>query len=406
MATAPVSFEKVTDHAGLAFARMLYQFRQLGSGSSLAKLQSGIAYEVQGVENATEKMAKLRYLFAPLFRVAAVDGGAVTVGIDLAGQSAVVTGAVDDSTADIAAALAAEINAVLGFVAAFHVAGASEFDISTEELFGVLPVPSGPLSIAQWASAEGVTLDTYGEIVGERRAAVSDEDYIRALQYRIFVNVSKGAPFIQTRALAYLTQCRLDQVEYKEIYPASFQMYTEGLSLPGVTTERKSHRLLPRLIKDVAPAGCGFISVVLRNGADRPFRIAPDGISALLANFDGSLFSFEDGAAMLLTLGVPSEEVGDFLIGELAQGFLTINGPSGAGVLEINTPEHGEGLLLINLNSVGIGPQILDVVQDGPLFTARRENLLIINGPTGLGFLTINGPSGAGLLQITTLLES
>jgi len=341
-----------------------------------------------------------------LFRVAVVEGGAVTVAIDLAGQAAVVTGSVGNSTAVIAAALTAEINAVLGFVAAFHTAGASEFDISTEELFGVLPVPSGPLSIAQWASAKGVTLDTYGEIVGEKRAVVADADYIRALQYRIFVNVSKGAPFVQTRALAYLTQCRLDQVEYKEIYPASFQMYTEGLAIPGVTTQRKNHRLLPNLVKDVAPAGCGFISIVLRNGAERPFRIAPDGVTALLALHDADLFSFEDGAAMLMTLGVPSEEVGDYLIGELAQGFLEINGPSGAGVLEINTPEHGAGLLLINLNSNGIGPQILDVVQDGPLFTARRDGLLIINGPTGLGFLEINGPSGAGLLQITTLLES
>lgn len=83
--------------------------------------------------------------------------------------------------------------------------------------------------------AEGQQLDGLGEIVGEDRDGRTDAIYKTALGTRISINRSNGEPETLINVLASLTNAT--DVKYKELYPASVEMTTNGTSIPTTLSE-------------------------------------------------------------------------------------------------------------------------------------------------------------------------
>lgn len=112
--------------------------------------------------------------------------------------------------------------------------------------------------------AIGVQLDRLGEIVGEKRLGRTDDDYRRALQFRIFVNISKGRPSDVNYVVQYLSKG--DDVQYIESYPATVYMFTSGYG---------ANSNLPDNTQEVAPAAICNIPVTVSFG-EEPFRLGDD----------------------------------------------------------------------------------------------------------------------------------
>lgn len=102
--------------------------------------------------------------------------------------------------------------------------------------------------------AEGVQLDGLGEILGLlRTSGQSDADYRQALQFQIFVNSSSGTPEDVIAILKFLTAA--SKIWYSEIYPATYQLTTNGLQFPPIPSDIVS------AIQSSSPAGVEFIGV-------------------------------------------------------------------------------------------------------------------------------------------------
>lgn len=110
--------------------------------------------------------------------------------------------------------------------------------------------------------AIGVQLDALGEIVGEKRRGRGDEEYRKAIRFRIFVNISKGRPSDVNYVTQFLSEG--DDVQYLESYPATVYMFTSGFDADAN---------LPTDVQEVAPAAICDIPVVVSFGDD-PFRLS------------------------------------------------------------------------------------------------------------------------------------
>jgi len=103
-------------------------------------------------------------------------------------------------------------------------------------------------------TAVGAQLDALGEIIGlPRIAGQSDESYREDLQFQIFINQSHGTPEEVIAILKFLTDAT--KIWYAEVYPAAYQMTTNGLIFPENPSD-----LVPA-IQAVSPAGVHFIAV-------------------------------------------------------------------------------------------------------------------------------------------------
>lgn len=113
--------------------------------------------------------------------------------------------------------------------------------------------------------AIGVQLDALGALVGEVRQGRGDEEYRRAIRFRIFVNISKGRP----SDLIYVTQylSNGDDIQYLESYPATVYMFTSGFESDADINDN---------VQEVAPAAICDVPVVVSFG-DVPFRLDDDG---------------------------------------------------------------------------------------------------------------------------------
>lgn len=116
--------------------------------------------------------------------------------------------------------------------------------------------------------AQGVQLDGLGEIIGLARiAGQSDDSYRQALQFQIFVNGSQGTPEQVIYILSFLTNA--SKIWYNEVYPAAYQMTTDGLTFPENPSD------LVSAIQSVSPAGVNFIGVTATYGTN-PFSFSND----------------------------------------------------------------------------------------------------------------------------------
>lgn len=115
------------------------------------------------------------------------------------------------------------------------------------------------------ATAEGDQLDGVGEIVGEDRQNRADGEYRDAIIFRIFTNISKGAPETLIQIVDTITAA--GQVRYYELWPARVLLYTDGSVLP---THLKSN------VEASAPAGVG-VDITMGFGTLNPFEFADEG---------------------------------------------------------------------------------------------------------------------------------
>lgn len=110
-------------------------------------------------------------------------------------------------------------------------------------------------------TAIGKQLDGCGYIVGELRKGRSDDDYRKAIKYRVFVNVSKATPPDMIKGLKFLASPYSD-VQYLEQYPATAILFTDAKFVPK-DIQAQMQDLAPAAISDV-PVCVSYLS--------KPFR--------------------------------------------------------------------------------------------------------------------------------------
>lgn len=146
-------------------------------------------------------------------------------------------------------------------------------------------------------TAQGVQLDGLGEIIGLLRVTGQPDDdqiidgvqvtgYRQDLQFQIFVNNSQGTPEEVIYILSYLTKA--SEVWYNEVYPAAYQMSTNGLNFPDFPSD------LVGAIQQVSPAGVNFLNIAATYNTnpfvfssdpiDEQFFVAPNPVDPTQAN--------------------------------------------------------------------------------------------------------------------------
>lgn len=128
------------------------------------------------------------------------------------------------------------------------------------------------------ATAQGVQLDGLGQILGLARESGQPDDadiidgeyrqgYREDLQFQIFVDNSGATPEEVIYILKYLNEAT--DVWYYEIYPASFQMATNGFTFPPDRSD------LVGAIQSCSPAGVEF-SALIATYNTIPFSFSSD----------------------------------------------------------------------------------------------------------------------------------
>lgn len=123
-------------------------------------------------------------------------------------------------------------------------------------------------------TAEGVNLDNLAQIVGlARKAGQSDADYREDIKFQIFINSSNGTPEEVIHILQYLTNA--SKVWYFDMFPAGYQMATNGLNFPTPATD------LVLAIKQASPAGVQYVPITAIYDTI-PFTFSGDPVDELL----------------------------------------------------------------------------------------------------------------------------
>ena len=103
-------------------------------------------------------------------------------------------------------------------------------------------------------TAQGVQLDGIGQILGLARIpGQSDDSYRQALIFQIFIDQISGSPEQVITVLKTLTQA--SKIWYIEVFPAAYQMATNGLVFPTNPSD------LVGAIQSSSPAGVNFLAV-------------------------------------------------------------------------------------------------------------------------------------------------
>ena len=102
-------------------------------------------------------------------------------------------------------------------------------------------------------AARGAQLDQWGDLVGEQRGAVANDDrYRQLIRARILANTSRGTTDEIIRIVQLVTED--SEVEESAVYPATFIVYIlRDAFVPDVVGRR-----LQRLIEDAKGAGVAF----------------------------------------------------------------------------------------------------------------------------------------------------
>ena len=123
------------------------------------------------------------------------------------------------------------------------------------------------------ATAVGVQLDLIGVILGlPRPTNMADADYRELLYFQVFINKSTATPEEAIFALKFLTSA--NKVHYFEVYPAFYQMWTDGLpenfSIPPDE--------IVTAIKSLNPAGVQYTPITWYYLTDKGFGFSGDPI--------------------------------------------------------------------------------------------------------------------------------
>lgn len=121
-------------------------------------------------------------------------------------------------------------------------------------------------------TAIGAQLDGLGQILGLARIpGQSDEDYREALKFQIFINGSHGTPEEMISIILFLTKGSI--AWYIELYPAAYQLITNGLVFPPDPSE------LISTMQSVSPAGVEFVALTATYN-ENPFAFSSDPVTS------------------------------------------------------------------------------------------------------------------------------
>jgi hypothetical protein len=101
-------------------------------------------------------------------------------------------------------------------------------------------------------AATGAALNAWGEVVGEKRGPLGDEDYRRFIRARILANTCKGTPD-ELIAVFRLVCEPVIAVRWFLQAPASYTLQVVRPSFLSTTMRRR----IRRIMEDVRPAGVG-----------------------------------------------------------------------------------------------------------------------------------------------------
>ncbi len=239
------------------------------------------------------------------------------------------------------------------------------------------------------SSAYGQQLDGLGEILGEPRFGRSDEVYRLWLYFRIFINTSKGRPEDMIEVCRFVTNegAAGGDVKYWENWPASLQLFTDGLFIPGTPDPDDAVDLelddgdtlelsdgdtlevqpgkpeeinsLVDILKSIAPVAVGILPVAFSLGV-YPFGMGGDFVPSDFELSDGDALEFDDGDTLAVQAGDQSENEWGFFSEIVTEDLELDDGDA----LELDT---GDILALIDggnpaFDTTGAGG-LIDVIQ-------------------------------------------
>lgn len=199
------------------------------------------------------------------------------------------------------------------------------------------------LKTERWLStAIGVQLDEIGIILGlPRLINETDEDYRERLQFQIYINISGATPEDSIRTLAFLTKGT--NIGYHEVYPASYQMETNGLKFPVPPNQ------LNDALFSVSPAGVNYVPIVATYNVPISFELGGD-----LTPQPLGVVQFESSPQNITTLEMEPYNA----ILYVSAGYVEDTGPEG-GLDELNFP-------------LPLAGQLSELIQKGGNFPPRR----------------------------------
>jgi hypothetical protein len=197
------------------------------------------------------------------------------------------------------------------------------------------------LKTDRWiATAIGKQLDGVGAIVGEPRNGRDDDSYRRAIQFRVFVNISNGTPRDLIQGLVFLTQPTDSQ--YLEIYPATINVFTNGFFVDIKTAAA---------MRDLSPVAVRTVLTV--SFADKPFRFGrSQPLGELFVNMGNSYLEANGSDIQVTDSLTPTtgSGLGGCVPAELdvGIGYLDVGGPT----LAVYSPNYLNTLGHYNLTGV------------------------------------------------------
>jgi hypothetical protein len=183
-------------------------------------------------------------------------------------------------------------------------------------------------------TAIGKQLDGCGYIVGESRQGRTDDEYRKAILFRIFVNTSNATPEDLMHGLRFITEP--DDVQYMEQFPATAILFTDGPKTPSD---------IQSVMQDLAPAAICDVPVMVSFAHKSPFRMSKEPpLGELFVNSDADYLT-ANGSDIQVTFAeigtgsrlgglAPAElDVGGFGL-DIDGSWLAINSPNFDTVIE------------------------------------------------------------------------
>lgn len=177
------------------------------------------------------------------------------------------------------------------------------------------------------SSAVGKQLDNCGYIVRESRKGRNDDEYRRAILFRIFVNTSNATPQDLIYGLRYLTSP--DDIQYIEQYPATAMLFTDG---PIIQQDIKE------VMQDLSPAAICDVPIMVSFARKSPFRFSKSPRNNQLSVGTGTRLTGNGNRILITSVDIDD---GGSRLGGLSPAFLKVNSSRlnvGVGRLRINSP--------------------------------------------------------------------
>lgn len=178
-----------------------------------------------------------------------------------------------------------------------------------------------------------------------RQPNESDEDYRERLQFQIFINTSNGTPEDAIRTLAFLTQA--NHIGYLEVYPAFYQMETDGLKFPVPPNQ------LNDALFSISPAGVNYAPIVATYNVPISFEFSGD-----LSSEPLGIAPLTSDPSYITNLEIEQSILPNNAILYVSAGNVDMNGPEG-GFDELGFPSP-------------IAGQFSELIQKNGNFPPRR----------------------------------